>query len=84
MLRRIHLYTTPYYILYKGEKLIYTEKFLFKTVLYRQKAPDKVVSPILIEKSHTDFYICQGISFEQFHITRNTLYLLKDYTNRAT
>ncbi len=30
MLRRIHLYTTPYYILYKGEKLIYTEKFLLK------------------------------------------------------
>ena len=30
MLRRIHLYTTPYYMLYKGEKLIYTEKFLLK------------------------------------------------------
>ena len=68
MLRRILLHTTPYYILYKGEKLIYTEKFLLKLFLYQQKAPDKVVSPILIEKSHTDFYICQGISFEQFHI----------------
>ena len=30
MLLQIHLYTTPYYILYKGEKLIYTEKFLLK------------------------------------------------------
>ena len=30
MLLQIHLHTTPYYILYKGEKLIYTEKFLLK------------------------------------------------------
>ena len=30
MFRRILLHTTPYYILYKGEKLIYTEKFLLK------------------------------------------------------
>ncbi len=30
MLRRIHLYTTPYYILYKGENLIYTEKMSYE------------------------------------------------------
>ena len=30
MLLQIHLHTTPYYILYKGEKLIYTETFLLK------------------------------------------------------
>ena len=41
MLLQIHLHTTPYYILYKGEKLIYTEKFLLKLFLYQQKAPDK-------------------------------------------
>ncbi len=34
MLLQIHLHTTPYYILYKGEKLIYTEKFLFIQVCY--------------------------------------------------
>ena len=38
MLRRIHLYTTPYYILYKGEKLIYTEKFLLK-LFYTGRKP---------------------------------------------
>ena len=30
MLRRILLHTTLYYILYKGENLIYTETFLLK------------------------------------------------------
>jgi|GEM_PF-6681016 len=30
MLLQILLHTTPYYILYKGENLIYTEKFLLK------------------------------------------------------
>lgn len=30
MLLQTHLHTTPYYILYKDEKLIYTEKFLLK------------------------------------------------------
>ena len=39
MLLQIHLHTTPYYILYKGEKLIYTEKFLFKTVFYTSRKP---------------------------------------------
>ena len=34
MLLQIHLHTTPYYILYKGEKLIYTEKFLLKLELH--------------------------------------------------
>ena len=34
MLLQIHLHTTPYYILYKGEKLIYTEKILFIQVCY--------------------------------------------------
>ena len=39
MLRRILLHTTPYYILYKGEKLIYTEKFLLKLVCYTGRKP---------------------------------------------
>ncbi len=30
MLRRILLHATPYYIIYKDEKLIYTENFLLK------------------------------------------------------
>jgi len=38
MLRRIHLYTTPYYILYKDENLIYTEKFLLK-LFYTGRKP---------------------------------------------
>ena len=39
MLRRILLHTTPYYILYKGEKLIYTEKFLLKLFFYTDRKP---------------------------------------------
>ena len=39
MLLQIHLYTTPYYILYKGENLIYTEKFLLKLVCYTGRKP---------------------------------------------
>ena len=39
MLLQIHLHTTPYYILYKGEKLIYTEKFLFIQVCYIGRKP---------------------------------------------
>ena len=38
MLLQIHLHTTPYYILYKGEKLIYTEKFLLK-LFYTSRKP---------------------------------------------
>lgn len=38
MLRRIHLHTTPYYILYKDENLIYTEKFLLK-LFYTGRKP---------------------------------------------
>jgi len=30
MLLQTHLYDTPYYILYKGENLIYTKKSLLK------------------------------------------------------
>ena len=39
MLLQIHLHTTPYYILYKGEKLIYTEKFLLKLFFYTGRKP---------------------------------------------
>ena len=39
MLRRILLHATPYYILYKGENLIYTEKFLLKLVCYTGRKP---------------------------------------------
>ncbi len=37
MLRRILLHATPYYILYKGENLIYTEKFLLKLFFYTDR-----------------------------------------------
>ena len=39
MLLQIHLHTTPCYILYKGEKLIYTEKFLLKLFFYTGRKP---------------------------------------------
>ena len=39
MLRRILLHTTLYYILYKGEKLIYTEKFLLKLFFIPAESP---------------------------------------------
>ena len=49
MLRRIHLYTTPYYILYKGEKLIYTEKFLLKLFFIPAKILLKLINLILLK-----------------------------------
>ena len=39
MLLQTHLYDTPYYILYKGEKLIYTEKFLLKLEFHTGRNP---------------------------------------------
>ena len=39
MLLQTHLYDTPYYILYKGEKLIYTEKSLLKLFCYTGRKP---------------------------------------------
>ena len=39
MLLQILPHATPYYILYKGEKLIYTEKFLLKLVFYTGRKP---------------------------------------------
>jgi hypothetical protein len=36
---QILLHATPYYILYKGENLIYTEKFLLKLVCYTGRKP---------------------------------------------
>lgn len=64
MLLQIHLYTTPYYILYKDEKLIYTEKFLLKLFFIPTGSPrqDGILyitgrfytnrNPILAEKFH--------------------------------
>ena len=49
MLRRIHLYTIPYYILYKGEKLIYTEKFLLKLFFIPAKILLKLINLILLK-----------------------------------
>ena len=71
MLRRILLHTTPYYILYKGEKLIYTEKFLLKLFfLYRQEAPDKTgyfISP-------EGFIQTLNYTFRKIYSNRKTLY----------
>ena len=49
MLRRILLHTTPYYILYKGEKLIYTENFLLKLVFIPTKILLKLINLILLK-----------------------------------
>ena len=56
MLRRILLHTTPYHILYKGEKLIYTEKFLLKLdsfILERRHWKDELV--YITERFYTNF-----------------------------
>ena len=39
MLLQTHLYDTPYYILYKGENLIYTEKSLLKLFVIPAGSP---------------------------------------------
>ena len=39
MLLQTHLYDTPYYILYKDDKLIYTEKFLLKLEFHTGRNP---------------------------------------------
>ena len=49
MLRRILLHTTPYYILYKGENLIYTENFLLKLVFIPAKILLKLINLILLK-----------------------------------
>ena len=48
MLRRILLHTTPYYILYKSEDLIYTEKFLLKLFFIPAKILLKLINLILL------------------------------------
>ena len=53
MLRRILLHTTPYYILYKGEKLIYTEKFLLKLFFYTDKNITQANKSYTAERSQT-------------------------------
>ena len=47
MLLQIHLHTTPYYILYKGEKLIYTEKFLLKLFFIPTGSPRQSSKPYI-------------------------------------
>ena len=49
MLRRILLHTTPYYILYKDEKLIYTEKSLLKLFFIPEKILLKLINLILLK-----------------------------------
>ena len=59
MLLQIHLHTTPYYILYKGEKLIYTEN----SSLYRFV----ISAELLLHRSKIYINISWGRIFPYLH-----------------